>query len=81
MFETFEFGEAQMAEAKKPEQGEGMASVSVNSSRRSGMREDGTGNPAHETGERDSNKRVKVPDQQIPVEQSPEIEDTEGHPS
>ncbi|MDF2810182.1 MAG: hypothetical protein K0S56_1213 [Microvirga sp.] len=69
-----------MAEAKQADRGEGMANVSVNSSRRSGTRY-GTGNPAHAPGRRDSNTSAKVPDQQIPVEQSPGIEDTEGHPS
>jgi hypothetical protein len=29
----------------------------------------------------DPTESAKVPDQQIPVEQSPEIDDTEGHPT
>jgi hypothetical protein len=29
----------------------------------------------------DSSESTKVPDQQIPVENSPEIDDTEGHPT
>ncbi len=70
-----------MTGTKRPEQDAGLENLSVNSSRRSGVREDGTGNPAHESGAPDPNKSARVPDQQIPVEQSPEIEDTEGHPT
>jgi hypothetical protein len=55
--------------------------MSVNSSRRSGVDEDGTGNPAHASGKHDSSESTKVPDQQIPVEKSPDIEETEGHPT
>jgi hypothetical protein len=70
-----------MAGPKQPNQGTGLENLSVNSSRRSGTKEDGTGNPAHQSGEHDPTESAKVPDQQIPVEQSPEIDDTEGHPT
>jgi hypothetical protein len=66
---------------KKPDQDTGLENLSVNSSRRSGVSEDGNGNPAHQTREHDATESAKVPDQQIPVEQSPEIDDTEGHPT
>jgi hypothetical protein len=73
--------EPSMTELKQSDQSEGLANVSVNSSRRSGVDEDGTGNPAHESGKQDATESIKVPDQQIPVEKSPEIEETEGHPT
>jgi hypothetical protein len=70
-----------MAGTKQHDQETGLENLSINSSRRSGTKEDGTGNPAHRNGEHDPTESAKVPDQQIPVEQSPGIEDTEGHPS
>ncbi|MGF9764622.1 hypothetical protein AAII07_57040 [Microvirga sp. 0TCS3.31] len=70
-----------MAGPKQPNQITGLENLSVNSSRRSGVKEDGTGNRAHQTGEHDPTESAKVPDQQIPVEQSPEIDDTERHPT
>ncbi len=70
-----------MTGPKKTDQDTGLENLSVNSSRRSGVQEDGTGNPAHQDGKHDSTRSTKVPDQQIPVEQSPGIEDTEGHPT
>jgi hypothetical protein len=70
-----------MTGSKQPDQDTGLENLSVNSSRRSGVKEDGTGNPAHENGKHDPTESAKVPDQQIPVEQSPGIEDTEGHPT
>ena len=73
--------EASMTKPKQPGQDEGLANMSVNSSRRSGVDEDGTGNPAHPGGKHDSSESTKVPDQQIPVENSPGIEETEGHPT
>jgi hypothetical protein len=70
-----------MTKPKQPDQDEGLANMSINSSRRSGVDEDGTGNPAHRSGQHDSSESTKVPDQQIPVEKSPGIEETEGHPT
>ena len=70
-----------MAHPKQPDQDTGLENLSVNSSRRSGVKEDGTGNSAHQNGTHDPNESAKVPDQQIPVKQSPEIDDTEGHPT
>lgn len=70
-----------MAGPKQPNQVTGLENLSVNSSRRSGVKEDGSGNPAHQDGKHDPTESAKVPDQQIPVEQSPEIDDTEGHPT
>ena len=70
-----------MTKPKQPDQDEGLANMSVNSSRRSGVVEDGTGNPAHRSGKHDSSESTKVSDQQIPVEKSPDIEETEGHPT
>ncbi len=70
-----------MAGPKQPNQDVGLENLSVNSSRRSGVQEDGTGNPAHQHGKHNSTKSTKVPDQQIPVAQSPGIENTEGHPT
>ena len=72
-----------MAGSKQPNPGQdtGLENLSVNSSRRSGTKEDGAGNPAHQNGKHDPTESAKVPDQQIPVEQSPEIDDTEGHPT
>ncbi len=68
-----------MTEPKQPDQSKGLANMSLNSSRRSGIDEDGTGNPAHSSGKHDSTESTKIPDQQIPVEKSPDIEETEGH--
>jgi hypothetical protein len=73
--------EVAMAGNKQPNQDAGLENLSVNSSRRSGVEEDGTGNPARQDGKRNPTESAKVPDQQIPVEQSPEIEDTEAHPT
>jgi len=73
--------EVTMAGTKQPNPGTGLENLSVNSSRRSGVKEDGTGNPTHQNGTHDPTESAKVPDQQIPVEQSPEIDDTEGHPT
>lgn len=70
-----------MAGTKQHDQEKGLENLSVNSSRRSGTDEDGTGNPVHQNGNHDPTDSAKVPDQQIHVEQSPGIEDTEGHPS
>ncbi len=70
-----------MTKSKQPNQDEGLANMSVNSSRRSGTDEDGTGNPAHGGEKHDSSESTKVPDQQIPVEQSSGIEETGGHPT
>ena len=70
-----------MADPKQPDQDTGLENLSVNSSRRSGVKEGGTGNPAHENGKHDPTESAKVPDQQIPVEQSSGIDDTEGHPT
>jgi hypothetical protein len=73
--------ELSITKSKQPDQDEDLANRSVNSSRRSGTDEDGTGNPAHEGGKHDSSESTKVPDQQIPVEKSLGIEETEGHPT
>jgi hypothetical protein len=70
-----------MAGTKQSDQDTGLENLSVNSSRRSGAEKEGTGNPAHKDGKHDPTESAKVPDQQIPVEQSPGIEDTEGHPT
>jgi hypothetical protein len=70
-----------MAGPKQPNQDMGLENLSVNSSRRSGVQEDGTGNPVHHNGKHDPTESAKVLDQQIPVEQSPGIEETEGHPT
>ena len=70
-----------MAGNKQPNKDTGLENLSVNSSRRSGVQEAGTGNPVHHDGKHDPNASAKVPDQQIPVEQSSEIDDTEGHPT
>jgi hypothetical protein len=70
-----------MAGTKQSDHDTGLENLSVNSSRRSGAEEEGTGNPAHKDGKHDPTESAKVPDQQIPVEQSPGIEDTEGHPT
>jgi hypothetical protein len=70
-----------MAGNKQRNEGTGLENLSVNSSRRSGVKEDGIGNPAHQNGKHDPTESAKVPDQQIPVEQSPGIEETEGHPT
>ena len=47
-------------------QDRGLANRSVNSSRRSGTREDGLGNPARSDARQDSTQSTKVPDQQAP---------------
>jgi hypothetical protein len=73
--------EVAMAGKKQPNEDAGLENLSVNSSRRSGVQEDGTGNPAHQNGMHDPTESAKVPDQQIPVEQTPGIDDTEGHPT
>jgi hypothetical protein len=70
-----------MAGTKQPNQDTGLENLSVNSSRRSGVQEDGRSNPAHQDGKHDPSESAKVTDQQIPVEQSPGIEETEGHPT
>ena len=70
-----------MTNPRQAAQDEGLANMSVNSSRRSGVDEDGTGNAAYPGGKHDSSKSTKVPDQQISVEKSPGIEETEGHPT
>jgi hypothetical protein len=70
-----------MAGSKQPNQNKGLEILSVNSSRRSGAEEDGSDNPAHKDRRHDATEGAKVPDQQIPVEQSPQIEDTEAHPT
>ncbi|WP_162820841.1 hypothetical protein [Microvirga calopogonii] len=70
-----------MTGEKRSNRDTGLENLSVNSSRRSGPNEDGTGNPAHQNREHDPTESAKVPDQQIPVEQSPEFDDTEGHPT
>ena len=44
----------------------GLANRSVSSSRRSGPREDGLGNPARPDARPDSTESTKVPDQQAP---------------
>jgi hypothetical protein len=46
--------------------GPSLANASLNSSRRSGTQENGTGNPARDPKERDSTESTKVPDQQRP---------------
>ncbi len=68
-----------MTKSMQPGEDEGLANMSVNSNRRSGVDEGGTGNPAHRSGKHDSSESTKVPDQQIPIEKSPERDDTEGH--
>jgi hypothetical protein len=70
-----------MTNPTKSDHDEGLANMSVNSSRRSGTDEDGTGNPAHSGGKHDSSVSTKVSDQPIPVEKLPDIEETEGHPT
>jgi hypothetical protein len=70
-----------MTGVKRPNQDTGLENLSVNSSRRSGVKEDGIGNPAHQHGKHNPTESAKVPDQQIPAERSPEIDDTEGHPT
>jgi hypothetical protein len=70
-----------MTKPKQPDQDEGLADMGVNSSRRSGGDENGTGNPTRPGRKHDSSANTKGPDQQIPVEKSPDIEETEGHPT
>jgi len=45
-------------------EGRGMENVSLSSSRRSGAREDGLGNPARKEVGRDSSESARVPDPQ-----------------
>jgi hypothetical protein len=61
-----------MSETKQPNQDTGLANLSINSSRRSGVGENGTGNPAHQSGKHDSTESAKVPDQQTPLEDTSE---------
>jgi hypothetical protein len=70
-----------MTKSKLPGDDESLVNMSVNSGRRSGEDEAGTGNPAHSSGKHDSIESTKVPDQQIPVEKSPEIDDADGNPT
>jgi hypothetical protein len=70
-----------MAGIKQPTDNTGLENLSVNSTRRSGVQEEWTGNPTHQDGIHNPTESAKVLDQQIPVEQSPGIEDTEGHPT
>jgi len=70
-----------MAEPKQPDQNSGMANLSVNSSRRSGDREDGMGNPAHQSGKRDTSESAKVPDQQMPADEATRSQDAEVRPA
>jgi hypothetical protein len=70
-----------MAGNKQPNDNPGLENLGVNSSRRSGVQEHGTGNPAHQNEKPDPTESATVADQQIPVEQSPGIDDTEGHPT
>lgn len=46
--------------------GPSLANASLNSSRRSGTDETGTGNPARDSDRRDTTEATKVPDQQVP---------------
>jgi hypothetical protein len=57
-----------MNDEKKPAEPKdrGLANRSVSSSRRSGPREDGFGNPARPDARPDSTESTKVPDQQAP---------------
>jgi hypothetical protein len=55
-----------MTEKRKPAREAGLDNLSVNSSRRSGQRQDGTGNPARRKAKPDSTESARVPDQQIP---------------
>ncbi len=55
-----------MGQAKQPDKTAGLENLSVNSARRSGTREDGTGNPARKDKERNSIESTRVPDQQVP---------------
>ena len=57
-----------MAGNKQPNEDTGLENLSVNSSRRSGTKEDGTESAAHQNGKHDPTESAKVPDQQIPVE-------------
>jgi hypothetical protein len=55
-----------MTDRKKPAKEAGLENMSVNSSRRSGQKQDGTGNPARQEAKADSTESTRVPDQQIP---------------
>jgi hypothetical protein len=61
-------GEFSMDDRKKSAepQDHGLTNRSVNSSRRSGPREDGLGNPVRPDARQDSTESTKVPDQQAP---------------
>jgi hypothetical protein len=48
-----------MTKLEQSDQSEGLANVSVNSSRRSGVEEDGTGNPTHESEKHDSTESIR----------------------
>ena len=53
-----------MAGNKQPNEDTGLENLSVNSNRRSGVKEGGIGgNLAHESGKRDPTESAKVPDQ------------------
>lgn len=58
----------------------GLENLSVNSSRRTGTREDVAGNPAHGGNQRGSTSNARVPDQQIPSEPSSPSQETTVHP-
>jgi hypothetical protein len=55
-----------MTETRKPARAAGLENMSVNSSRRSGRKQDGTENPARRDSKPDSTESTRVPDQQIP---------------
>ena len=55
-----------MAETRTPAKDAGLETMSVDSSRRSGRKQDGTGNPARREAKADSTESTRVPDQQIP---------------
>ena len=58
---------------KQPDQNEGLANISVNSGRRSGMDEGGTGNPAHDSGKHDSSRAPKYPISRSLLRTRPEL--------
>jgi hypothetical protein len=49
-----------MTGLKRPNQDTGLENLSVNSSRRSGVKEDGTGNPAHQHGKHNPTESVTI---------------------
>jgi hypothetical protein len=55
-----------MTETEKPTKNAGLETLSINSSRRNGVREDRPGNPGRENLEKDSTQRTRVLDQQTP---------------